>query len=65
MTVHRPRPAPGFADDIPEHPAMSHALKLAGRGLPAFPCKPDKAPCTERERKARPEAIYSKLGGCA
>jgi hypothetical protein len=41
----------------------------AGKGqyvqFPVFPCKPDKAPCTERERKARPEAIYSKLGGCA
>ena len=39
---------PELVDDIPEHAATSHALKLAGQGLAVFPCRPDnKAPYTE------------------
>ena len=45
MTVHRIGPTPELVDDIPEHAATSRALKLAGQGLPVFPCKPsNKAP---------------------
>jgi hypothetical protein len=48
MTVHRIGPTPELVDDIPEHAATSHALRLAERAIPVFPCKPDnKAPYTE------------------
>ncbi len=45
------------------------ALKIAGRGKPVFPCKPDKAPSTPRGFKdattdpARVTALWTRYGG--
>jgi hypothetical protein len=45
------------------------ALKIAGKGKPVFPCKPDKAPCTPRGFKdattdpGRVTALWNRYGG--